>query len=48
VIQLAPPLIADSEQFEEIHDVLRSVLTEAGERVSGDQRSHRGDRLRRR
>ena len=26
VIQLAPPLIADSEQFEEIHDVLRDVL----------------------
>jgi adenosylmethionine-8-amino-7-oxononanoate aminotransferase len=33
VIQLAPPLIADSEQFEEIHDVLRAVLAEAGERV---------------
>jgi len=33
VIQLAPPLIADSEQFEEIHDVLRGVLTDAGERV---------------
>jgi adenosylmethionine-8-amino-7-oxononanoate aminotransferase len=29
VVQLAPPLIADSEQFEEIHDVLRDVLTEA-------------------
>ena len=29
VIQLAPPLIADTEQFEEIHDVLRGVLTEA-------------------
>ena len=26
VIQLAPPLIADTEQFEEIHDVLHAVL----------------------
>ncbi|HWO47397.1 MAG TPA: aminotransferase class III-fold pyridoxal phosphate-dependent enzyme, partial [Solirubrobacterales bacterium] len=33
VVQLAPPLIADSEQFEEIHDVLREVLGEAGKRV---------------
>jgi adenosylmethionine-8-amino-7-oxononanoate aminotransferase len=33
VIQLAPPLICDTEQFEEIHDVLRGVLTEASERV---------------
>ena len=33
VIQLAPPLIADTEQFEEIHDVLHGVLTEAWERV---------------
>ena len=33
VIQLAPPLIADSEQFEEIHDVLRGVLTDAWEQV---------------
>jgi adenosylmethionine-8-amino-7-oxononanoate aminotransferase len=33
VVQLAPPLIADSEQFEEIHDVLRGVLTDAWERV---------------
>ncbi len=31
VVQLAPPLIADTEQFEEIHDVLRAVLTEAWE-----------------
>jgi adenosylmethionine-8-amino-7-oxononanoate aminotransferase len=29
VIQLAPPLIADTEQFEEIHDVLRGVLSDA-------------------
>ena len=33
VIQLAPPLIADTEQFEEIHDVLHGVLSEAWERV---------------
>jgi adenosylmethionine-8-amino-7-oxononanoate aminotransferase len=33
VIQLAPPLIAGSEQFEEIHDVLRGVLTDAWGRV---------------
>ena len=33
VIQLAPPLISDTEQFEEIEAVLRSVLTEAWERV---------------
>src|SRR4051794_2597758 len=33
VIQLAPPLIADTEQFEEIHDVLREVLGEASKRL---------------
>ena len=33
VVQLAPPLIADTEQFEEIHDVLSTVLAEAWERV---------------
>jgi adenosylmethionine-8-amino-7-oxononanoate aminotransferase len=33
VVQLAPPLISDSEQFEEIHDVLHSVLSEAWDRV---------------
>jgi adenosylmethionine-8-amino-7-oxononanoate aminotransferase len=33
VIQLSPPLIADTEQFQEIDSVLRSVLTEAWERV---------------
>jgi adenosylmethionine-8-amino-7-oxononanoate aminotransferase len=31
VIQLSPPLICDTEQFEEIHDVLRPVLTEAAQ-----------------
>jgi adenosylmethionine-8-amino-7-oxononanoate aminotransferase len=33
VIQLAPPLICDTEQFEEIHDVLHGVLTEAWDQV---------------
>jgi adenosylmethionine-8-amino-7-oxononanoate aminotransferase len=35
VIQLAPPLICESEQFEEIEAVLRPVLTEAWERIEG-------------
>jgi adenosylmethionine-8-amino-7-oxononanoate aminotransferase len=35
VVQLAPPLIADSEQFGEIHDVLRDVLGAAAKRVLG-------------
>jgi adenosylmethionine-8-amino-7-oxononanoate aminotransferase len=33
VIQFSPPLIANSEQFEEIEAILRSVLTQASERV---------------
>lgn len=33
VIQLAPPLICDSEQFDEIVDVIGSVLTEAWDKV---------------
>jgi adenosylmethionine-8-amino-7-oxononanoate aminotransferase len=33
VIQLAPTLVCDTEQFEEIEGVLRPVLTEAWERV---------------
>ena len=33
VVQLAPPLIADDEQFDEIGEILRSVLTEAWNRV---------------
>jgi len=33
VIQLSPPLICDSEQFQEIHDVLRPVLEEAAAQV---------------
>jgi len=34
VIQLAPPLIADSEEIAEIERVLRLVLTEASDRMS--------------
>src|SRR5947209_1858212 len=33
VIQLSPPLIAGPEQFDEIEAILRTVLTEAGERM---------------
>jgi adenosylmethionine-8-amino-7-oxononanoate aminotransferase len=33
VIQLSPPLIADTEEFEFMHDVLHSVFTEAWERI---------------
>jgi adenosylmethionine-8-amino-7-oxononanoate aminotransferase len=33
VVQLAPPLIADDEQFDEIGEILRSVLREAWNRV---------------
>ncbi|MHB8658640.1 MAG: aspartate aminotransferase family protein [Solirubrobacteraceae bacterium] len=33
VIQLSPPLIAGPEQFEEIESILRSVLSQAGERM---------------
>jgi adenosylmethionine-8-amino-7-oxononanoate aminotransferase len=35
VIQLSPPLIADEEQFKEIEGVLRSVLGEAHDRLTG-------------
>jgi len=35
VVQLAPPLIAGSEQFAEIHEVLSSVLSEAWDQVVG-------------
>ncbi|MFL5823152.1 MAG: aspartate aminotransferase family protein [Solirubrobacteraceae bacterium] len=38
VIQLSPPLIAGPEQFEEIEQILRPILTEAGERMH----RHRG------
>jgi hypothetical protein len=33
VIQLCPPLIADTPEFEEIDRILRSVLTEAWEKI---------------
>jgi adenosylmethionine-8-amino-7-oxononanoate aminotransferase len=33
VIQLSPPLIADSEQFAEIEAILRDVLTRAADQV---------------
>ncbi len=33
VIQLSPPLIADTQQFEEIDQILRTVLTEAWDRI---------------
>src|SRR5262249_58091764 len=33
VVQFSPPLIADTEQFEEIVEVLRPVLEEASRRV---------------
>ena len=39
MIQLSPPLICDTEQFEEIEAVLRPVLTEAAERIEGGFRT---------
>jgi adenosylmethionine-8-amino-7-oxononanoate aminotransferase len=42
VVQLSPPLIADSEQFSEIGTILRSVLSEAWDRIV----PHAGRRLR--
>jgi adenosylmethionine-8-amino-7-oxononanoate aminotransferase len=35
VIQLSPTLVCDTEQFQEIEGVLRPVLTEAWDRISG-------------
>ena len=46
VIQLSPPLIAGPEQFGEIEEILRGVLTEAGERMQ--LHSAGGDSYRRR
>src|SRR5947209_7025955 len=40
VIQLSPPLIAGEEQFQEIGEILRSVLTEAGERMQVEDEHH--------
>ena len=37
VIQFAPPLIADTEQFEEIEAILRPILTEASRRMVGSR-----------
>src|SRR5436305_236770 len=48
VVQLAPPLIADTEQFEEIHEVLHSVLSEAWDQVVGGSRSSTASAPRRR
>jgi adenosylmethionine-8-amino-7-oxononanoate aminotransferase len=33
VIQLSPPLICDQEHFDEMEQILRSVLTDAGSKV---------------
>jgi adenosylmethionine-8-amino-7-oxononanoate aminotransferase len=44
VIQLSPPLIADSEQFGEIDSVLRSVLSEAWDRIVDHRTAARGVR----
>jgi adenosylmethionine-8-amino-7-oxononanoate aminotransferase len=33
VIQLAPPLVCEQQQFDEIAQILRSVLTEAWSRL---------------
>jgi adenosylmethionine-8-amino-7-oxononanoate aminotransferase len=43
VIQLSPPLIAGPEQFEEIEQILRPILVEAGERMRvGDGHRRQG------
>jgi adenosylmethionine-8-amino-7-oxononanoate aminotransferase len=34
VVQFAPPLVADTEQFDEIESILRATLTEAWDRIS--------------
>jgi len=41
VIQLSPPLVADTEQFEEIGSILRGVLTEASDRMAGPRQRRR-------
>jgi adenosylmethionine-8-amino-7-oxononanoate aminotransferase len=44
VVQLAPPLICDQEHFDEIEQVLRAVLTEAGNLITdatpGEHHAH--------
>src|SRR4029453_7677909 len=47
VIQLSPPLIADTGQFQEMAEILRAVLTDASKRVA-DGRGDRKGRLERR
>jgi adenosylmethionine-8-amino-7-oxononanoate aminotransferase len=47
VIQLSPPLIAGPEQFEEIEQILRGVLTEAAERMRVDAGAGTGHGVRR-
>jgi adenosylmethionine-8-amino-7-oxononanoate aminotransferase len=37
VIQLSPPLIAKSEELQEIEGILRTVLTEASDRIAGGE-----------
>jgi len=32
-VQLAPPLVCDQQQFDEMEQILRAVLTEAWERI---------------
>jgi adenosylmethionine-8-amino-7-oxononanoate aminotransferase len=46
VVQLSPPLIADSEQFGEIDAVLRAVLSEAWDRIVRREPRPAGERLR--
>jgi adenosylmethionine-8-amino-7-oxononanoate aminotransferase len=44
VIQLSPPLVCDTEQFQEIEAILRDVLTEAWDRVAHGRRGRRDAR----
>jgi adenosylmethionine-8-amino-7-oxononanoate aminotransferase len=46
VVQLSPPLIADSEQFGEIDAVLRTVLSEAWDRIVRHQPRPAGEGMR--
>jgi adenosylmethionine-8-amino-7-oxononanoate aminotransferase len=47
VIQFSPPLIADTEQFEEIVEILRPTLEEAARRVAQEPPGHGSDHVRR-
>jgi adenosylmethionine-8-amino-7-oxononanoate aminotransferase len=44
IVQLSPPLIAGPEQFAEIESILRDVLGEASERLSGPASKPSGGR----